>query len=184
MEAKRKEMDTKKELLDNIVDAVRQAGEIILGAESIEDFVEEKSGHANFVTAYDKKVQDFLFGKLKEILPEAVFIGEEEETHAALPEGYAFIIDPIDGTTNFMKGYCASCISVGLLKKGKAEIGVVYNPYLKEMFHAIKGEGAFATESRFMYPREVFRTDLFYSEVHLIMKSLRRNHLNGRTVCL
>ncbi|MGN1181170.1 MAG: inositol monophosphatase family protein [Suilimivivens sp.] len=131
------------ELLQSIIDIVREAGQILLGAEHIEETVEEKSGRANYVTAYDKRVQDFLFEKLKEVLPEAVFIGEEEEEHSSLPEGYAFIIDPIDGTTNFMKGYCASCISVGLLKAKQPEIGVVYNPYLNEIFSAVKGKGAF-----------------------------------------
>ena len=130
-------------ILEEITEIVRAAGEILTSAVSIEDGVEEKEGRANFVTAYDKKIQDFLFERLGEILPQAVFIGEEEEEHAALSEGYAFIIDPIDGTTNFMKGYRMSCISVGLVKGGCPEIGVVYNPYQKEMFWAKKGEGAF-----------------------------------------
>lgn len=131
------------ELSKRIRDVVRKAGRILTDAVHIEETVEEKSGRANFVTAYDKKVQAYLFDRLGAILPEAVFIGEEEEEHALLPEGYAFIIDPIDGTTNFMKGYCASCISVGLLKAGKPEVGVVYNPYLDELFCAIRGKGAF-----------------------------------------
>lgn len=130
-------------LLTEIVKVVEEAGEILLSASHIEESVEEKSGHANFVTAYDKKVQNFLFSRLKKVLPEAVFIGEEEEEHQSLPIGYAFIIDPIDGTTNFMKGYNVSSISVGLLKAGLPEIGVVYNPYLKEVFYARKGIGAF-----------------------------------------
>lgn len=128
---------------EKIKNLAKEAGEILLAAKDIEETVEEKSGRANFVTAYDKKVQAFLFERLEEILPEAVFIGEEEETHAALPEGYAFIIDPIDGTTNFMKGYCVSSVSIGLLRGGKPLLGVVYNPYLKELFYAVKGQGAF-----------------------------------------
>lgn len=130
-------------LLSGIIDIVREGGKILLNAADIETSVEVKSGKANFVTVYDKRVQEFLFGELEKVLPEAVFIGEEEEEHALLPEGYAFVIDPIDGTTNFMKGYCASSISVGLLKAGRPKIGVVYNPYLNEIFYAKKGEGAF-----------------------------------------
>ena len=140
---KETDVEIKDMLLTEMIKIVEEAGEILLSASHIEEAVEEKSGHANFVTAYDKKVQDFLFSKLKEVLPEAVFIGEEEEEHQALPEGYAFIIDPIDGTTNFMKGYHVSSISVGLLKAGQPEIGVVYNPYLHEVFYAGKGMGAF-----------------------------------------
>ncbi len=140
------EKDFLKDKLASMIEIVKEAGEILLTAKHIEETVEEKSGRADFVTAYDKKVQDFLFEQLEGILPEAVFIGEEEKEHKALPEGYAFIIDPIDGTTNFMKGYCVSCISVGLLQAGEPVLGIVYNPYLNEMFHAVKGQGAFCNQ--------------------------------------
>lgn len=133
-------------ILREMIPIIKEAGRIMTDAVHIEETVEEKSGRSNFVTAYDKKVQSFLFEKLAAVLPEAVFIGEEEEEHPALLEGHTFIIDPIDGTTNFMKGYCTSCISVGLLKDGVPEIGVVYNPYLKELFFAVKGKGAFRNE--------------------------------------
>lgn len=77
---------------------------------------------------------------------QSVFIGEEEEKHKKLPEGYAFIIDPIDGTTNFMIGYNCSCISIALLKGGEPVIGVIYNPYANEVFTAIKGQGAYLND--------------------------------------
>lgn len=115
----------------------------MLEAKDIAAGVEEKEGHANFVTAYDKKVQEFLEAKLMRLMPEAVFVGEEEEDHPAIREGYAFIVDPIDGTTNFMKGYCVSAVSVGLLKDGVPFMGAVYNPYLDEVFYAEAGKGAF-----------------------------------------
>ena len=136
------------ELLQGIIAVVREAGEIMLNADHIEETVEEKSGRANYVTAYDKKVQTFLFDRLAGVFPDAAFIGEEKEENPPVSEGYVFIIDPIDGTTNFMKGYCASCISVGLLKDGQPYMGVVYNPYLDEMFSAEKGRGAFRNESK------------------------------------
>ena len=136
------------ELLQSIIAVVRKAGEIMLSADHIEETVEEKSGRANYVTAYDKKVQAFLFDRLAGVFPDAAFIGEEKEENPPVSEGYVFIIDPIDGTTNFMKGYCASCISVGLLKDGQPYMGVVYNPYLDEMFSAEKGRGAFRNESK------------------------------------
>ena len=136
------------ELLQSIIAVVRKAGEIMLNADHIEETAEEKSGRANYVTAYDKKVQAFLFDRLAKVLPDAVFIGEEKEENPPVSEGYDFIIDPIDGTTNFMKGYCVSCISVGLLKEGQPYMGVVYNPYLDELFSAEKGRGAFRNGSR------------------------------------
>lgn len=130
-------------LHEKIEAVVREAGKLLTGAVHIEETVEEKSGRANFVTAYDKRVQEFLFANLAKLLPEAVFIGEEEEKHPEIPSGYAFIIDPIDGTTNFMKGYCMSCISVGLLEGGEPLLGMVYNPYLDELFYARRGKGAY-----------------------------------------
>lgn len=134
---------TEEQLLEAIVNAVRSCGAIILNADRTKSDIDEKAGHANFVTAYDKKVQSRLQTKLLAILPEAVFVGEEEDVHASVENGYAFIVDPIDGTTNFIKDYHASAISVGLAKGGERYMGVVYNPYLDEVFTAVKGQGAF-----------------------------------------
>ena len=139
---------TQEELLDKIVNAVRVCGETIIDADRADSAIDEKTGHANFVTAYDRKVQKQLNEKLLKILPEAVFVGEEEDIHASVSKGYAFIVDPIDGTTNFIKDYHTSAISVGLAKDGKRYMGVVYNPYLDEVFTAIKGKGAFLNGKR------------------------------------
>ena len=70
-------------------------------------------------------------------------MGEEEVGKHYTGEGYLFVVDPIDGTTNFIKGYHASTISVGLLKDGEPVLGVVYNPYRDEMYTAEKGKGAY-----------------------------------------
>lgn len=137
------ENTTRNELLNQIMDAVRTCGEIILHADRGRSCIDEKAGHANFVTAYDKKVQQELQRRLLEILPEAVFVGEEEDIHASIAKGYAFIVDPIDGTTNFIKDYHMSAISVGLALDVERYMGVVYNPYLDEMFTAVRGQGAF-----------------------------------------
>lgn len=130
-------------LLEQIVDAVRICGAIILHADRSMSCIDEKAGHANFVTIYDKKVQEELKKRLLAILPEAAFVGEEEENHVSVAKGYAFIVDPIDGTTNFIKDYHMSAISVGLSRDGERYMGVVYNPYLDEMFTAVSGQGAY-----------------------------------------
>ena len=130
-------------LLIKISDAIKECGVILLNADREKMRVDEKGGSANFVTEYDQKSQAFLYEKLKEILPEAQFIGEEGDQHDALGSGYCFIVDPIDGTTNFIKDYHTSAISIGLLKDGKPEIGVIYNPYLDELYTAKRGEGAY-----------------------------------------
>ena len=137
-----------KKLIDDIINIVRECGTIILNADRNKSSIDEKAGHANFVTSYDKKVQERLKEKLLAVLPEAVFVGEEEDVHASIEKGYAFIVDPIDGTTNFIKDYHTSAISVGLTKDGVQYMGVVYNPYLDEMFYAQKGNGAYLNGKR------------------------------------
>lgn len=128
---------------DKIVKIVRKCGDIILNADRSAYRIDSKAGSANFVTEYDEKVQAVLKEELNKAVPEAVFVGEEGEQAEYDGKGLCFIVDPIDGTTNFIKDYHTSCISVGLIKDGKRYIGVVYNPYLDEMFTAKKGEGAF-----------------------------------------
>lgn len=135
-----------KKLIDELKVIMYQAAEIILSADRSGNYIDEKSGRANFVTKYDNKVQDFLKTKLAEILPEATFIGEEGESETYDGKGYAFVVDPIDGTTNFIRDYHMSVISIGILFDGVRVAGAVYDPYQKQMFSAVKGEGAFCND--------------------------------------
>lgn len=129
-------------MLNNIIETVKSAGTIILSAHNRESAVTAKEGKKNFVTKYDVAVQDFLFTELAKAFPEAEFVGEESENDFG-SKALRFIIDPIDGTTNFMQDYRCSCISVALCKDNDVIAGVVYNPYTDEIFSAEKGKGAF-----------------------------------------
>ncbi|MBR5262257.1 MAG: inositol monophosphatase [Clostridia bacterium] len=128
-------------MLDRIIGIVKNAGEIILSAHNQESTITAKEGKKNFVTKYDVAVQEFLFNELGKAFPEAEFVGEEGESNMA-SSALRFIIDPIDGTTNFMQDYRCSCISVALCKENDIIAGVVYNPYSGEIFSAEKGKGA------------------------------------------
>lgn len=130
-------------LLEQIIGVARECGEIILNADRSEIGIRDKEGKANFVTEYDCMVQRVAKEKLANILPEAEFLGEEEDSKVDETKEYIFVVDPIDGTTNFIKDYHTSCISIGLIRNGKRYLGVVYNPYLDEMFYGLKGEGAY-----------------------------------------
>ncbi|MCQ2496330.1 MAG: inositol monophosphatase [Lachnospiraceae bacterium] len=134
--------------LNQICELVRKCGELIKNANRDELQIDSKAGHANFVTEYDKRVQDMLKAGLKEIAADVKFIGEEGEAQGFSDKGRFFIVDPIDGTTNFIKDYHMSCISVGLIEDGKGSKAVVYNPYLDEMFYAAKGLGAYCNGKR------------------------------------
>lgn len=134
-------------MLQKIVDTVKEAGELIRrvsrGCEK-----EEKGSPANLVTEYDRAVQKFLMEELGKEFPHARFVGEEEEEHRFCNEGQLFIIDPIDGTANFVHGFGMSAISVALLENGRAVCGVVYNPYTDEMYSAELGGGAYLNGER------------------------------------
>lgn len=130
-------------MLEQMIQIVSRAGEIVRGARDIERGVSEKSSHVDLVTVYDPMVQQQLRRELLALLPEAGFLGEEDQTHDIAGKRAVFIVDPIDGTTNFIRHLHHSCISVGLEIDGEMQYAVVYNPYFDEMFSAKRGGGAF-----------------------------------------
>ena len=129
-------------MLNKIIETVKEAGRIILSAHNQEASVTAKEGKKNFVTKYDVAVQSFLFKELGKAFPRTEFVGEEGENDFT-SDALRFIIDPIDGTTNFMQDYRCSCISVALCNKNSIIAGVVYNPYTNELFSAEIGKGAY-----------------------------------------
>lgn len=139
---------------------VWECGAILRTADRGQAAVGEKAGHANFVTAYDKQVQRELRRRLTAAVPDAAFVGEEEDAHASIAHGPAFIVDPIDGTTNFIKDYHCSCISVGMTVDGAPQLGIVYNPYLDELFTAERGQGAYCNGRRIHVSEEPFANGL------------------------
>ncbi len=135
---------------------IKKAGEIMLSATNVE-IAEIKQGDVNFVTYYDKKVQDFLIEELKKAYPNAYFIAEEKDNDVeALNHDLCFIIDPIDGTTNFIRDYKSSSISIGLFSKGEGIFGAILNPYLNELFVAEKGMGAYLNGKRICVSEKSF----------------------------
>ena len=130
-------------MLEEIISIVRKAGELVLSARDVSARTHEKTSAADLVTEYDVAVENFLREKLLALLPEAVFFGEEEDGPTHPEQGWAFIVDPIDGTANFVRGLRHSAVSVALARDGAVEYGVVYNPYQDELFSARRGGGAF-----------------------------------------
>ena len=128
-------------MLEQIKELAKEAGKIFLEATSAT--VSAKEGVGNFVTDYDVRVQALIYERLKQIHPEAALMGEEDEDHTANLAGDCFIVDPLDGTQNFINGYRHSCVSIGMTRGGEPVLGVVYNPYQDELFWAEKGKGAF-----------------------------------------
>ena len=130
-------------MLEQIISIVREAGEIVLSAHDVWSQTHEKSSAADLVTEYDLAVERFLKEKLPPLVPGSLFFGEEEKENASPLTGWVFIVDPIDGTTNFVRGLKHSAISVALAHDGVVEYGVVYDPYKDEIFSAKRDGGAF-----------------------------------------
>ena len=134
--------------LEKAFDLIKSCGAIIKNADRSTINIEEKEGPANFVTSYDVLVQNLLKEGLQKLFPNAKFIGEEGSKVTYNDQGEFFIVDPIDGTTNFIKDYHMSCISVAHVMNGEVDFAMIYNPYLDELFWAVKGEGAYCNEKR------------------------------------
>ncbi|SCV99483.1 LAFE_0A04148g1_1 [Lachancea fermentati] len=106
---------------------------------------DDKANQVDLVTVVDKKIENIIKEKLSSLYPSFKFVGEEtyKPNDTGIGEEPTFIIDPIDGTTNFIHGYPYSCTSLGLVEGGVPVVGVVYNPHLNLMYHASKGNGGF-----------------------------------------
>lgn len=122
-------------------EAERKAAVLMLQAHDI--LSESKSGARDVVTEYDRQVQEQLIGELRSAVPGAHFFCEELGEQEKLDSEHVFIIDPIDGTMNFVRGFSHSCIAVAYASFGVTLASAIYNPYLDELFCAIRGGGAF-----------------------------------------
>lgn len=136
-------MDYKK-----IISLVKEAGKIAKDKELLSQ-VSSKTD-SDFVTAVDISISDFLKTGLAKITPEIGFMSEEEECEI---QPVRWILDPIDGTTNLLYGYNMSSVSLGLCDNNKILFGVVYNPFTKELFTAVREKGAYRNGKK-MKPAE------------------------------
>lgn len=105
-------------------------------------------GTADFVTQVDFQVQEAVQRGLKELYPDIQFMGEEKDNSDIDFNKAVWILDPIDGTTNFIHGYRHSALSLALCANRKIVMGIVYQPYTDELFWAQEGKGAWRQEER------------------------------------
>ncbi len=105
-----------------------------------------KQGSADLVTNADHASQHLIFSALREIYPDHCFIGEEDDSHAPLTDAPTWIVDAIDGTTNYVHGLSECCVSVALVVDRRPLVGAIYNPFRGEMYHAARGRGAFLND--------------------------------------
>lgn len=140
------------------IDLAKRAGKVILDGSS-KRFADQATGQqssaaddlikkntADLVTEVDQATEEFVKAEIKRQYPSHKFIGEESWAAGQqnqLEDAPSWIVDPIDGTTNFVTGFPFVAISIGITYKSKAVIGVVYAPFLDTLFYAREGGGAF-----------------------------------------
>ena len=105
-------------------------------------------GPANFVTAADRRAEETLYQELTKARPGYGFLGEEGGAREGADKTHRWIVDPLDGTTNFLHGIPQFAISIALEREDSIVAGLIYNPANEEMFIAEKGKGAFMNEQR------------------------------------
>lgn len=159
---------------------VIECGKIIISADKDSLEIQLKEGNNNIVTKYDKLVQNLLKEKLTQLIPNSIFIGEENDNYIKEFETdkYVFIVDPIDGTTNFSRELKMSAISVALLKNDQPIIAVCYNPYLKEIYTAIKGCGAFLNDKKIHVSNKKLKDGILLAGCAPYYNDLRKESLN------
>ena len=136
-------------LINVMVKAARRAGRSLkrdLG--EIENLQVSLKGPANFVTMADRRAEEMLLTDLTKARPGYGFIGEEGGTRAGDDKTHTWIVDPLDGTTNFLHGIPQFAISIGLMREGTVIAGVIYNPGNDELYIAERGKGAFLNDQR------------------------------------
>ena len=132
-----------------MIDAVKKAARPML-----RDFGEvaalqvSRKGPGDFVSAADLKAEQTLFEVLMKARPGYGFLGEERGLVEGTDKSHTFIVDPIDGTTNFLHAMPHFAITVALEREGEIQAGVTFNPITNEMFWAEKGKGAFLNDAR------------------------------------
>lgn len=156
-------------LKSEITAITERAGELLFDRAGLE--VSSKGSKENYVSSTDLKVQDFLYGELERLLPEAAFIGEEGGKSDYSAE-YCWIVDPIDGTGNYVRELSLSVVSVALMREGRPCVGAVHNPYLGETFSAERGAGAFLNGERISVSGRPFENALFCTAWAVYEKSL------------
>ena len=114
----------------------------------VENLQVSLKGPANFVTAADRKAEEILREELSTARPGYGFLGEESGRHEGSDKTHTWVVDPLDGTSNFVHGIPHFAISIALEREGTVVAGVIYNPANDDLFTAERGKGAFLNDTR------------------------------------
>src|SRR5512144_1708164 len=136
-------------LLNVMIGAARKAGRALKrDFGEVEKLQVSLKGPANFVTAADRRAEETLYAELSRARPGYSFLGEEGGSREGADKTHRWIVDPLDGTTNFLHGIPQFAISIALEREDAIVAGLVYNPANDELYTAERGKGAFLNDKR------------------------------------
>ncbi|CAJ1390579.1 unnamed protein product [Effrenium voratum] len=137
--------------LDEAVAAAQEAGNLMLECFARNDgqsCVEEKGTSVDLVTKYDRQAEELVLKRLRACAPNFRVVAEETANKEELTEAPTWVVDPIDGTTNFIHRQAECCVLIALAVKKSAVLGVCYIPKMDELYTAIRGHGAYCNGRR------------------------------------
>jgi myo-inositol-1(or 4)-monophosphatase len=136
-------------LLNVMIKAARKAGRTLKrDFGEVEHLQVSLKGPANFVTAADRRAEEILREELEHARPGYSFLGEEGGRREGTDKTHTWIVDPLDGTTNFLHGIPHFAIAIALEREGMIVAGLIYNPANDDLFTAERGKGAFLNDQR------------------------------------
>jgi myo-inositol-1(or 4)-monophosphatase len=136
-------------LLNVMVQAALKAGRgLARDFGEVENLQVSLKGPGDFVSAADRRADQTLIAELRKARPSYAILTEESGTIAGTDDSHRWVVDPLDGTTNFLHGVPIFAISIGLERDGQIVAGVIYNPILNELYVAERGSGAFLNDRR------------------------------------
>lgn len=178
-----KELD----LVGLVTPIIKSAGTILLSHFNTSLERKEKAGDHGFVTKADLESEGYLIKHLQPLIPEAAFFAEESGKRGNTAQGYCWVIDPLDGTTNFAHGLPYFCISVALTQNNVPVFGMIYQPITDELFYATQGNGAYLNGkplavSQSSFDKSVIALGLPYAKDDTFDYLLQRTLAIGRQV--
>jgi myo-inositol-1(or 4)-monophosphatase len=162
------------------IELALEAGKMMMAASGRNTNVDEKDSFADLVTETDKAVEKFLFGEINRRFPSHKTIGEESASDGSHKVNWTndptWIIDPIDGTMNFVHTFPFTCVSIGVTVDKSVVLGIVYSPFLNKLYTAKKGFGAFCNGRPIkVRPCNSFREALLIAELGGSREQIRKD---------
>jgi myo-inositol-1(or 4)-monophosphatase len=166
------------DLLSFSTEVTREAGALLMRYFR-RDFNIQLKGRINLVTEADIAAEKLIASRIRARYPSHGLLCEEGHNIAGNSE-FLWIVDPLDGTTNFAHGYPCFCVSMGLEHRGELLLGAVFNPISNELFHAVKGEGAFLNGRRLAVSgTETLEGSLLATGFPYDIRSIQENNIDN-----